>query len=146
MFAAFVQIIQPMGLLILMNTLPPLIRLLGMLEGFPAESRNQLATLSRYFYFQVRAACLLRTCRADSWDGMEWDGMGWNGMGTGLEGKHGSGALSLFFSSKFPDKGYSSLASCLLSFHKYLSLNYLDLSDESPRVFCSSNANPFFLS
>lgn len=52
-FAALVQLLQPMALLVLMNTLPPLIRLLGMLEGFPAESRNQQAILSRYFYFQV---------------------------------------------------------------------------------------------
>lgn len=52
-FAAIIQMLQPLGLLVLMNTLPPLIRLLGMAEGFPAESRNQLATLSRYFYFQA---------------------------------------------------------------------------------------------
>lgn len=59
-FAALVQMLQPTALLLLMNTLPPLIRLLGMLEGFPAESRNQLATLSRYFYFQVGFSfCLL---------------------------------------------------------------------------------------
>lgn len=52
-FAALVELLQPMALVALMNTLPPLIRLLGMVEGFPAESRNQQAVLSRYFYFQV---------------------------------------------------------------------------------------------
>lgn len=73
-FAAIVQIVQPMSLVILMNTLPPLIRLLGMLEGFPAESRNQLATLSRYFYFQVRAACLAFAPQIN-WMGWDGDGM-----------------------------------------------------------------------
>lgn len=52
-FAALVELLQPVALVVLMNTLPPLIRLLGMIEGFPAESRNQQAVLSRYFYFQV---------------------------------------------------------------------------------------------
>eukprot|EP00752_Nemacystus_decipiens_P015850 g14160.t1 len=60
-FAALVQMLQPMALLLLMNTLPPLIRLLGMLEGFPAESRNQLAVLSRYFYFQIINVFLVTT-------------------------------------------------------------------------------------
>ncbi|CAM9575546.1 unnamed protein product [Pylaiella littoralis] len=60
-FAAIIQLLQPAALLILMNTLPPLIRLLGMLEGFPAESRNQLAMLSRYFYFQVINVFLVTT-------------------------------------------------------------------------------------
>ncbi|CAM9535056.1 unnamed protein product [Scytosiphon promiscuus] len=60
-FAALVQLLQPMALLVLMNTLPPLIRLLGMLEGFPAESRNQQAILSRYFYFQIINVFLVTT-------------------------------------------------------------------------------------
>ncbi|CAN0143612.1 unnamed protein product, partial [Ectocarpus fasciculatus] len=60
-FAAFVQLLQPIALLVLMNTLPPLIRLLGMAEGFPAESRNQQATLSRYFYFQIINVFLVTT-------------------------------------------------------------------------------------
>ncbi|CAM9898767.1 unnamed protein product [Ectocarpus sp. 6 AP-2014] len=60
-FAAFVQLLQPIALLVLMNTLPPLIRLLGMAEGFPAESRNQQAVLSRYFYFQIINVFLVTT-------------------------------------------------------------------------------------
>lgn len=51
-----------MALLGLMNTLPPLIRILGMAEGFPAESRNQQAVLSRYFYFQVYNAYATCCC------------------------------------------------------------------------------------
>ncbi|CAM9678070.1 unnamed protein product [Ectocarpus sp. 4 AP-2014] len=60
-FAALVQLLQPIALLVLMNTLPPLIRLLGMAEGFPAESRNQQAVLSRYFYFQIINVFLVTT-------------------------------------------------------------------------------------
>ncbi|CAN0286874.1 unnamed protein product, partial [Ectocarpus sp. 8 AP-2014] len=60
-FAAFVQLLQPIALLVLMNTLPPLIRLVGMAEGFPAESRNQQAVLSRYFYFQIINVFLVTT-------------------------------------------------------------------------------------
>ncbi|CAM9573048.1 unnamed protein product, partial [Phaeothamnion confervicola] len=52
-FAAMVEVIQPMCLLCLMSMLPPLIRVLGMVEGVGSESYNQQLVLSRYFYFQA---------------------------------------------------------------------------------------------
>ncbi|CAM9922196.1 unnamed protein product [Discosporangium mesarthrocarpum] len=60
-FKALVEQLQALALLGLMNLLPPLIRTLGILEGSPAESRNQLSVLSRYFYFQVINVFLVTT-------------------------------------------------------------------------------------
>ncbi|CAM9401811.1 unnamed protein product, partial [Choristocarpus tenellus] len=60
-FAALIELLQPVVLLVLMSMLPPLIRILGMLEGSHAESSNQLSVLSRYFNFQVINVFLVTT-------------------------------------------------------------------------------------
>jgi calcium permeable stress-gated cation channel len=60
-FCTSLGTIQPVLLLVLMNLLPPLIRVLGMAEGCSSESWNQKLTLSRYFYFQIINVFLVTT-------------------------------------------------------------------------------------
>lgn len=62
------DMVQPILLLGLMNVLPPLIRVLGMLEGIAAESWNQRVALSRYFWFQVINVFLVTTVAGTIFD------------------------------------------------------------------------------
>ncbi|CAM9788024.1 unnamed protein product [Chrysoparadoxa australica] len=68
MFASLVELLQPVLLLTIMSLLPPLIRILGIVEGIPAESWNQQLGLSRYFYFQVINVFLVNTLAGTVFD------------------------------------------------------------------------------
>lgn len=59
--AAFVQMCQPMGLIVLMLLLPPFFLGLGFWEGHLSWSSNTLNQLSRYYSFQITNVLLVTT-------------------------------------------------------------------------------------
>ncbi|CAM9189765.1 unnamed protein product, partial [Choristocarpus tenellus] len=68
LFESLVELLQPLSLIILMATLPRLLRWVGHLEGNMAESWNQMTVLSRYFSFQVLNVFLITTVAGSAFE------------------------------------------------------------------------------